>query len=213
MDSENLSEKIQKELEEITQRKGHLLESSKSGDRTSLEIIDEFLRCNKNKMSINKNLLTALLLISNHLVNESVKQIFRELKVEPENRMVLQLYLYLQMSNNYLDGFLLGHSFLKIISEIDVLDKKDLDILEIFKRLYLIRMKHHESTMVQMIDEKTGLIGHFEKAYNDLFLSNSALLQELAKDNIHTVIKFLMLTFFDGILTAKVISEDPRKEK
>jgi hypothetical protein len=208
MDNENLSEKIQKEIEEITRRKGHLLESSKSGNRTSIEIIDEFLLCNKNRINLNKNLLTALMLISSHLVNESVKHVFRDLKVEPENRMVLQLYLYLQMSSNYLDGFMLGHAFLKIVDKLNILDKEELDILEIFKKLYLIRMKHNESALIMLIDEKTGLISHFEKAYQELFLSNSALLKEIASDNIDTVIKFLMLTFFDGILTAMVISEE-----
>lgn len=48
---------------------------------------------------------------------------------------------------------------------------------------------------------------HFRKAYNELFLSNSILLKDLTQEKVQMVIRYLMLTFFDGILTAKIISE------
>ena len=212
MDDDRLSERVRLELEEIARRKGHLLEARKSEDRTSLQIINEFLKCNQGELKTNKHLVSTLLLVSNHLINESIKQVFRELEFRTENKMVLQLYLYLQMSSNFLDGFLLGYAFIKVLENIDILTYRNVDILEIFKQIYLIRMKHKESTLVRIIDEETGLIDHFEKAYKELFLSNSVLLKDLAKENIHTVVRYLMLTFFDGILTAKIISENPGKE-
>jgi hypothetical protein len=208
MQEDKLSGQIKKELEEITKKMGFLLETKKIGDKTSLLIIDEFLKCSKDSFNLDKNLMTALLLISNHLISENIKQVFWQLNLNPENKMVLQLYLYLQMSSNFLDGFFLGHAFIKVKEGINILEKRDLDILEIFRHIYLIRMKHKESSLIQMIDETTGLIEHFEKAYKDLFITGSSLLNDLVKDNVQLVVKYLMLTFFDGILTAKIISEN-----
>lgn len=207
MDDDKLSKQIQFELSEITRRKGYLLESTQSEDRASLEIIDEFLKHNQGNLQINKNLMSVLLLISNNLISDSVNQVFNELKLNTHDNIVLRLYLNLQMSSNFLDGFLLGHSFIKVLEGIDILKMEKLDILEIFKNIYLIHIRHKEPTLVSLIDEKTGLISHFENAYKDLFLSNSALLKDLARENIYTVVRYLMLTFFDGILTAKIISE------
>lgn len=212
MDEDGLSEKVRQELQDIARRKGHLLEASRSGDRTSLKIINEFLKCNRDQLSINKQLMSALLLISNHLVNESIKQIFRKLEYKTEEKMVLQLYLYLQMSSNFLDGFLLGHAFIKVLEDKNILQSKNMDILEIFKQIYLIRMRHGESAIVHIIDEETGLVSHFEKAYRELFTSKSVLLRDLARDNIDTVVHYLMLTFFDGILTARIIARNPSQE-
>ncbi len=212
MDEESLSEKIRNELEEITLRKGHLLDSRKSGDRISLSVINEFLKYSRGELHIHKNLLSAMLLISNHLINETVSQVFRELKKKSEESTVLNLYLHLQMSSNFLDGFLLGHSFLKVLEGKNILGYRNLDVLDVFKKIYLIRMKHRESTLVKMIDKETGLIAHFEKAYEELFLSNSTLLQSMAQDNIDRVVRYLVLTFFDGILFAMVLSEKKQPE-
>lgn len=212
MDDSSLSEQIRKELEEITQRKGHLLGSGRSGDRVSLHVIDEFLRQSRGDLHMHKNLLSAILLISNHMITETVGQVFREMQVKPENMTVLKLYLHLQMSSNFLDGFLLGHSFLKVLDGKDILSYRNIDILDVFKRIYLIRTKHRESTLVRMIDEETGLVGHFEKAYQDLFLTNSTLLRSMAREYLEMVVRHLILTFFDGILFAMVLSEKTEPE-
>ena len=213
MDEESLSDKIKNELEEITKRKGYLLKAKKSGDRISLSVIDEFLKYSRGDLQIHKNLLSAILLISNHLINETVTQVFRDLKRKSEESTVLNLYLHLQMSSNFLDGFLLGHSFLKIIEGKNIMGYRNLDVLDIFKKIYLIRMKHRESTLVKMIDKETGLIAHFEKAYEELFLSNSTLLRSMAQENIDRVVRYLVLTFFDGILFAMVLSEKKQQEE
>ena len=65
---------------------------------------------------------------------------------------------------------------------------------------------------VEMIDKRTGLINHFTNAYKELFLSKSILLRDLVKDKIDKVVHFLMLAFFDGIITAKIMSENPHRE-
>ena len=209
-----LSRELQKQLDEITSRKGHLIREKYKGDQDSLKIIDEYLKCNKGSLSISKNLISLLILISNHLIQDGITRIMGKLEVKPEERLILRLYMYMQMSSNYLDGFLLGHSYLKATKEVNILEYNNLDVLEIFKRVYIIRMKHTEDKLIKIIDEKSNLISHFEKEYRELFRSNSLLLSDLAGGNIDTVVEYLMLSFFDGILTAKIIAdfEDEDKE-
>ncbi|MCE1245127.1 MAG: hypothetical protein LWY06_00615 [Firmicutes bacterium] len=215
MDDDKLSEKIRKELEEIAIRKGHLLGERSPENQVSLKIIDEFLKCNNDKLVINKNLMSLLLLISNHLISESMNQIFRDLKKKPDDMLILRIYLYMQMSSNFLDGFLLGHSFLKSTTGLNILEYRNLDVLEIFKQIYLIRMQQKEAAIIKAIDNETKLISHFEKAYEDLFLTNSVLLNDLSAGNSQTIVKYLMLTFFDGILVSRIISDfmDTEKEQ
>jgi hypothetical protein len=207
MDDGRLSEKIRKELEDIAFRKGHLLGEKPTEDKVSLKIIDEFLKCNNDKLTINKNLMSLLILISNHLISEGMNQVFRELKKKSEDMLILRIYLYMQMSSNFLDGFLLGHAFLKATSGVNVLEYRNLDVLEIFKQIYLIRMQQKEAAIIKAIDNETKLISHFEKAYEDLFLTNTGLLNDLSSGNSQTIVKFLMLTFFDGILVSRIISD------
>lgn len=207
MDEDKLSEKIQQELDEITKQKGYLLSRDIATNRQSIQIIDEFLKYNTGSMKIHKNLIALLILISNHLINDSVAQIFVELSMKPEKMLMLRLYLYMQMSNNFLDGFLLGRSFLKVMEGFDIFDYEEMDLLEVFKQVFLIRMRHKETGMIEKIDRETHLISHFEKAYRELFLTNSILLKDLAQGNMHLIVKYLMLTFFDGILAAKVIAD------
>ncbi|MCD4783939.1 MAG: hypothetical protein K8T10_08970 [Candidatus Eremiobacteraeota bacterium] len=207
MDEDKLSEKIQRELDEITKRKGHLLRRDIATNRQSIRIIDEFLKYNTGNIKIHKNLIALLILISNHLINDSVAQIIIELPLEAEKMLMLRLYLYMQMSNNFLDGFLLGRAFLKVTEGFDIFDYEDMDLLEVFKRVFLIRMRNKETGMIEKIDRETHLISHFEKAYRELFLTNSILLKDLAQGNIQLVVKYLMLTFFDGILAARVIAD------
>lgn len=213
MDQEGLSEKVRRELEEIARRKGHLLIPDDSGDQISLNVINEFLKYSRGEVVLHRNLLGAIILISNHLIGETVTQALRDLKLKSEKNTILSLYLNLHMSSNFVDGFLLGHSFLKVMEGKDVTAFKNQDVLDIFKRVYLIRAKHRETTLVRLIDSRTGLIAHFEKAYHELFVSSSALLKNIAKDSIEKVVKYLVLTFFDGILLAMVLAEDIDKKE
>lgn len=211
MDDNRLSETIRNELADIARRQGFLDNPSKDND-TSVEVIDEFLKYNHGSITLNKNLMTTLMLVSNHLINEGIADTLRGLNLKTENMLVIRLYLYMQMSNNFLDGFLLGHSFLKIIDNKDVLGTENPETLEIFRRIFLIRLKQKESALVSIIDEKTGLIKHFEKAYMELFYTNSLLLKELDEEQVKKIVKLLLNTFFDGILTAKIVSEENRLE-
>lgn len=213
MDDEKLSREIQNELDEITRRKGHLLQNKVPQDKVSLEIIEEFIQCNNNKMEIRKNLMSLLVLISNHLINDSINHVLRELKLKSDEALILQLYMYMQMSSNFIDGFLLGHSFVKVIRGVSVLDCPDPNALEIFKQIYLIRIKQNESDLVEAVDGETNIISHFEKAYKELFLTNSILLNELSRGKAQLVVRHLMMTFFDGILTARIIFNSMQPEE
>jgi hypothetical protein len=201
-----LSKALEKQLEEITSRKGHLLREKYLGDKESLKIIDEYLRCTREPLDIRKNLMSLLILISNHLIQDGINRIMGKLDANPEDMLILRLYMYMQMSSNYLDGFLLGHAYLKAADGINIFEYDNLDTLEIFKKIYIIRIKHNEEKLIRLIDERSNLISYFEKEYRQLFLSNSALLADLAGGNIDTVVEYLMLSFFDGILTAKIIA-------
>jgi len=213
MDDGKLSKRIQEELEEITRKQKYLLGDKHPTDRVSMSIIEEFLKCERSGLHLNKSLLSVLILISSHLINESLLKVLREIKIKPDDMVILKLYLYMQMSSNFLDGFLLGYSFIKTSDHVNILEFKNLDVLEIFKRIYIVRLKHKEANLIEMIDEKSNLISYFEDAYRQLFKSNSIILNELAGGNIDKIVEYLMLTFFDGILTAKIISDFIEEDK
>ncbi|MFP4496803.1 MAG: hypothetical protein ACLFQV_01230 [Vulcanimicrobiota bacterium] len=208
MEDDKLSAAIREELEEITRRKGHFLSSRQTDDRTSLKIINEFLKKSNGEIEINKNIISSLLLISNYLINDSLNQIIKQVNYKKENFLVLHLYMNLQVSNNFLDGFLLGCSFIKVNNGIDLTKIDKIDILELFKKVYVTRLNNKELDFIKKMDENTGIIEHFEGAYRELFASNSQLLVDLAGEKVDVLIDYLMAAFYDGIILAKMIHEN-----
>ncbi len=207
MDENGLSEAIKRELEEITKRKGHLLKPNSIDKGASFKIMEEFLKASKGDVPVKKDLLSAILLISNYLINENISDIFKKIDLPEDEKLIFKLYLFLQMSNNFLDGFYLGYAFVKVLEEKDILNNENLNILSLFEKIYILRRHGIESLIVHLLDEDLGLIKHFEKSYRELFTSNSILLTSLAQKHTKMIINYLMLSFFDGILTARIIAE------
>lgn len=212
MDEEKLPLEIQNALDEITQRKKHLLKQNQPEDDVSIKIVEEFIQCCNQGINIHKNLVSLLILISSHLINESINRIIRDLNLKNEDALILKLYMHMQMSSNFLDGFLLGHSFVKIDTGIDILNLKNINVLEVFKQTYLLRLHSIDKSFMSFSKTESRLVSHFETAYKELFLTNSMLFNQLSMGNAALVVQHLMSAFFDGIVTSRIIADTLHKK-